>query len=65
MNSIKISLPKASIPIEIQLPKLCTRCLGSGKQLVMQSAMTYDCGSIRYKDKKVKCVACEGTGRAR
>lgn len=64
MNSIKVSLPKASIPIEIQLPKLCTRCLGSGEQLVMQSAMTYDVGSIRYKDKKVKCEACKGTGRA-
>lgn len=58
MNSIKVSTP-----IEIQLSELCTQCLGSGKQRAMQRAMTYECGSIRYKDKKVKCEACKGTGR--
>ena len=53
------------IKIEIKAPDvmdLCPYCLGSGKLKAMQSAMTYDAGSIRAKDTKVKCRNCNGTG---
>jgi hypothetical protein len=41
---------------------ICPYCLGSGKLKAMQSAMTYDAGSIRYSDTKVKCSYCNGKG---
>lgn len=41
---------------------ICPYCFGSGKLKAMQSAMTYDAGSIRYSDTKIKCSHCNGTG---
>ena len=43
--------------------KICPACLGSGKVKAMQSCMTYDAGSVRGPDTKVKCPSCKGTGR--
>ena len=42
--------------------KICPFCLGTEKLKIMQSIATYD-GSIRGKDKKVRCKYCNGTGR--
>lgn len=56
---------KNKIIINITPPKLediCWACGGSGKLKAMQSAMTYDAGSIRAKDTTVKCPRCNGTG---
>lgn len=51
---IKIILPSLS--------DLCPYCFGTGKQKAMQMAMTYDAGTIRVNDTKVKCEYCKGTG---
>lgn len=40
----------------------CLHCLGTGTQKAMQMAMTYDVGSKRAKDTKVKCKHCNGKG---
>lgn len=42
---------------------LCPHCLGTGKLKAMQMAMTYDAGTVRANDTKVKCKHCNGTGR--
>lgn len=46
----------------LKLENICWACGGSGKLKAMQSAMTYDAGSIRAKDTTVKCPHCNGTG---
>ncbi|SNR95708.1 hypothetical protein SAMN05446037_100281 [Anaerovirgula multivorans] len=54
-----------NIKIDMSLQKglcLCPYCLGTGKLKAMQNAMTYDAGTIRYKDTLVKCNHCNGTG---
>lgn len=42
--------------------KPCIYCLGTGKLKAMQSAATYNTGSVRGKDTKVKCKHCNGAG---
>lgn len=56
---------KISIPIPMQIPtlELCAHCFGTGKLLAMQMAVTYDGGTVRYKDKPVKCEKCKGSGK--
>ena len=44
------------------LSDLCSHCFGTGKQKAMQMTMTYDVGSVRVNDTKVKCIHCNGTG---
>lgn len=41
--------------------KICPYCLGTGKLKAMQSIAT-NTGSVRSKDKQVKCRFCNGTG---
>lgn len=53
---------EASIDIEKYIDNICPHCLGSGKLKAMQAAMTYDAGSIRVNDTKVKCSHCNGRG---
>ena len=53
---------EASIDINKYLDNICPYCLGSGKLKIMQSAMTYDAGSVRLSDAKVKCNYCNGKG---
>jgi len=51
--------------IEIKISdilNICPYCLGLGKLKAMQTAMTYDAGSIRTKDTLVKCSHCDGKG---
>ncbi|MBO3356146.1 hypothetical protein [Clostridium perfringens] len=43
------------------IDNICPFCLGVGKLKAMQSTTIYN-GSIRGKDKKVKCRYCNGTG---
>lgn len=40
---------------------ICPFCLGVGKLKAMQSIAAYN-GSIRGKDKTVRCKYCKGTG---
>lgn len=40
---------------------ICPFCLGTGRLKAMQSIATYN-GSIRGKDKTVKCKYCNRTG---
>lgn len=42
--------------------KFCPYCFGTGKLKAMQSAAIYGGGSVRGKDKFVKCEFCKGTG---
>ena len=48
---------------ELSMSNTCPYCLGSGKLKSMQRALTYDAGSVRAADTKVKCNHCNGTGR--
>lgn len=41
---------------------ICPYCCGSGKLKAMQSVAVINGGSIRGKDKNVKCKYCNGTG---
>lgn len=50
------------IKIESLKINICPYCLGSGKLKVMQSVAVIGGGSVRGKDKKVKCSYCNGSG---
>lgn len=53
---------EANINTSKYLNNICPYCLGLGKLKAMQSAMTYDAGSVRVNDTKVKCNYCNGEG---
>lgn len=43
--------------------KTCPFCFGTGKLKALQNMAIYNGGSIRGKDKQIKCKYCNGTGR--
>ena len=59
MKEIEIEIERS---LNKSLFNICPYCLGTGKLKAMQSAMTYDAGTVRVNDTKVKCIYCNGTG---
>lgn len=50
------------INIDLSGLNICPYCLGTGKLKAMQSLATFNVGSIRGSDTKVKCKYCNGSG---